>query len=187
MDLRMDEMSESRLALGVNPQLAHKIRVLAKMQAEEEEPIKVITAFRNWHDQQRLWQQGRDGEGNIINEAIVVTYAPPGHSWHELGLAVDCCPIVLLAVKGWDPRNPMWKRLGENGESLGLTWGGRWRDHLGHPNPDLPHFQLTGKFGVSPNDEVRQLFLEAGAMQVWKEAGLFDSENGSVQRDTVVS
>jgi hypothetical protein len=57
--------------------------------------------------------------------------------------------------------------MGSIGKSLGLFWGGDFQH-----NPDEPHFQLTGKFPVSPNDEVRQIFLQAGMSAVWREAGL---------------
>jgi peptidoglycan L-alanyl-D-glutamate endopeptidase CwlK len=163
----MDAASEAKLTF-VNPQLARKVESLAEMMELAGNPIKVMTAFRSWGEQQKLWLQGRDSQGNVTNAGLVVTHAPPGHSWHEYGLGVDCAPISLLEVKNWAPDSPLWPEMGAKGESLGLTWGGRWH------TPDRPHFQLTGCFPVSPNDEVRQIFLAAGMDEVWKEAGLFE-------------
>lgn len=52
-------------------------------------------------------------------------------------LAFDIAPTEYLSLKAWNPRGPLWKKLGERGEKLGLEWGGRWVSF-----PDLPHFQL---------------------------------------------
>lgn len=50
--------------------------------------------------------------------------------------AFDVCPVILLREKHWAPESPLWARLGEIGERLGLEWGGRWKEH-----PDQGHFQ----------------------------------------------
>lgn len=56
------------------------------------------------------------------------------HTHHAYGLAFDFCFN--------DKDNPYpndlkkWKKAGEIGKSLGLTWGGDWK------KPDRPHFQL---------------------------------------------
>ena len=36
---------------------------------------------------------------------------------------------------------PDYTELGELGESIGLVWGGRFRDRRGRLRPDMPHFQ----------------------------------------------
>lgn len=53
-------------------------------------------------------------------------------SKHLDGDAIDICPYLIFNQDGpdklnWDTRHPVWKRIGEIGESLGLTWGGRWK------------------------------------------------------------
>lgn len=150
----------------VCPQLAAKIRTLAEMmEVGSSEPIEVVQAFRSWGQQQKEWAQGRTAPGPIV------TNAPPGHSWHEFGMAVDVCPVSLTSTPNWSPESPIWINLANKGKSLGLFWGG---DFI-HCQPDQPHFQLTGKFPVSPNDEVRQIFLNAGMVELWAEAGLFDT------------
>lgn len=63
------------------------------------------------------------------------------HSKHLTGDALDLCPYGLYQLHGpdklhWDPTDPVWIRLGQIGESLGLTWGGRWVQR------DLGHFEL---------------------------------------------
>lgn len=60
------------------------------------------------------------------------------HSKHQDGLAVDIAPNDLLKEKGWAPDSPLWEKLGELGESVGMTWGGRWKQK------DLDHFEYKG-------------------------------------------
>ena len=51
--------------------------------------------------------------------------------------AIDLAPSHLIAMKNWGPAHPDWDTLGALGESLGLEWGGRWKQR------DAPHFQVT--------------------------------------------
>lgn len=56
-----------------------------------------------------------------------------GVSWtlaskHLVGDAIDICPYETYALHGpdklnWDAADPVWKRIGEIGESIGLKWG----------------------------------------------------------------
>ena len=63
------------------------------------------------------------------------------HSKHLDGLAIDVCPFELYDLRGpdklqWNSDDPVWKIIGEIGEKLGLTWGGRWT------KKDMGHFEL---------------------------------------------
>ena len=72
-----------------------------------------------------------------------------GTSWtarskHLTGDAIDLCPYAIYDVNGpdklnWDAGHPIWKRIGEIGESLGLRWGGRWQKR------DMGHFEMPTK------------------------------------------
>jgi hypothetical protein len=82
-------------------------------------PLVITSARRSSAEQARLVQQGRSR-----------TLA----SRHVLGLAFD---VDMLhwnrdAVPRW-----VWDRLGPLGESIGLTWGGRWTSFL-----DVGHFEI---------------------------------------------
>lgn len=153
----IDLPSQAALEL-LCPALSAKITQLADSFSE---PIRVIQGLRSWSDQEALWEQGRTLPGPIVTDAR------PGASWHEFGLAVDLGIISLLAQPGWAPNDPAWATMGALGKSLGLFWGGDFQH-----NPDRPHFQLTGRFPISPDDEVRQIFLDAGMAAVWQQAGL---------------
>lgn len=154
----MDAVSEARLEL-VNPRLAEKIRQMAEM-LKDEFAFRVTQGLRSWDEQAKLYAQGRTQPGKIV------TNAAPGHSWHNFGLAVDLVPLSELGPD-WNTAHPAWQRLLSCGSSVGLVEGAQFRTF-----PDWPHFQLTGSWPVSPNDEVRQCFLDGGMVAVWKEAGL---------------
>jgi peptidoglycan L-alanyl-D-glutamate endopeptidase CwlK len=160
----VDANSEARLSL-VWPKVAELARQLYTRLQQENLDIHIVQGFRSWNDQQALWAKGRDAQGNVIDHGAVVTNAPPGHSWHEFGMAIDVCPFVD-GKPDWDLANPAWKRIVAVGESLGFYSG----SHFVHPKPDWPHLQLTGRFPVSPDGEARQIFKDAGMEAVWQEA-----------------
>jgi hypothetical protein len=65
------------------------------------------------------------------------------HSKHQDGLAIDVAPYDVYALHGdnkidWNGADPIWLKMGQIGEALGLRWGGRW-----HP-ADLGHFEYVG-------------------------------------------
>lgn len=160
-EVEMDSISEARLQL-ICPALADKIHSLAAMLEDEGIVFRVTQGLRSWNDQDKLYQQGRSLPGKIV------TNAPAGHSWHEFGLAVDVVPMNQDPPQpDWDTSHPAWQRLIQVGESLGLYSGSEFV-HI----KDNPHFQLTGTFPLSPNDEARQLFRDQGMEAVWIEAGL---------------
>ncbi len=122
--------------------------------------IQVTQGLRSWNEQDALYAQGRTTPGPIV------TNAPGGTSWHNLGLACDIVPEdITPGQPDWNISNPAWTRIISVGESLGLVSGSEWRTFK-----DYPHFQLTGRFGVNPDDEVRKLFRDGGIMAVWQEA-----------------
>lgn len=46
--------------------------------------------------------------------------------------AIDVAPLLVFQLHGpdklqWDPTDPIWQKMGVIGESLGLRWGGRWK------------------------------------------------------------
>lgn len=161
----MDPHSESLLA-GVHPKLAEKVRLMADALSQENITIRVVQGLRSWAEQAVLYSKGRDMQGNIVNPAQVVTHAKPGASWHNFGLAVDVTPFDGN-IPDWNATHPAWKRIVAVGESMGLVSGSIWRTF-----PDWPHFQLTGKFPVSPDDGVRDTFAEGGIDSVWSDSGL---------------
>jgi peptidoglycan L-alanyl-D-glutamate endopeptidase CwlK len=156
----MDPRSESRLAL-VNSQLAEKVKDLAVLLAAEGIEIRVTQGLRSWGEQEALYAQGRTLPGPIVTNAM------PGYSWHNFGLAVDVAPFDAAGQPDWNAADPAWRKIITLGESIGLYSG----DEFLHCK-DEPHFQLTGKFPVSPNNQARELLAHLGTDAVWKAAGL---------------
>lgn len=83
----------------------------------------------------------RTHEQHLLNVLHGVSWTH--HSLHEDGLAIDIVPYDLytLAPGGdklqWDANAVVWQRLGKIGESLGLRWGGRWKQR------DMGHFEYV--------------------------------------------
>lgn len=53
-------------------------------------------------------------------------------SRHQDGLAMDVCPYDQYQLHGtdklqWDGVDPIWMKIGQIGEALGLRWGGRFK------------------------------------------------------------
>lgn len=64
----------------------------------------VTSGLRDSAKQAALYAQGRTAPGPIV------TNAPPGHSAHEHGLAIDVA-LQLPAGLSWDTNDPAWPRL----------------------------------------------------------------------------
>lgn len=84
--------------------------------------LRITSGFRSMAEQAQIYDDGRDGSGTVISEA------PPGHSLHNYGYAVD----VADHMNGY---NIDWNRLIAIGDYCHLENGG--------PG-DLPHFEYRG-------------------------------------------
>jgi peptidoglycan L-alanyl-D-glutamate endopeptidase CwlK len=99
--------------------------------------LRVTDGYRSVKEQAAIWQVGRDEDGNVVDERAVLTRARPGCSWHNWGRAYDVC--IVRFPGDVTPKNVYdgpWGRVGAIGESLGLTWGGHFKNIH-----DDPHFE----------------------------------------------
>lgn len=163
--MSLDSISQARLQ-SVLPELADKIAQMATI-LEDEFAFRVTQALRTWDEQATLYAQGRTAPGKVV------TNAKPGYSYHNFGMAVDLVPMIDL-TPDWNTSHPVWQRLIQVGESVGLVSGSRWRTF-----PDWPHFQLTGSLPESPDDAVRNAYVSGGMNGVWSLAGFFDGTTGA--------
>ena len=112
--------------------------------------------------------QGRMEACRALGETTipaVVTDAPPGHSWHEFGLAVDIGPEEITPGEpDWNETHPAWQRINAFAPTVGLFEG----NHYPGKFKDAPHLQPQ-EIPLSPTDADRQDFLEAGMSAVWAE------------------
>lgn len=112
--------------------VAEKARAFFAACAARNVAVLCTCTLRTREEQAALWAQGRTTPGRIV------TWAKPGTSLHEFGRAFDVVPlrggVPVWGTSGAD--GALWQLVGEIGEGVGLTWGGRWA------KPDRPHFQL---------------------------------------------
>jgi len=93
----------------------------------------IITAtYRSFAEQDALYAQGRTKPGQRV------TNARGGQSNHNYRVAFDMCPLDAAGKADWN-NAAAFKALGAIGESVGLSWGGRWKSF-----PDMPHFEKKG-------------------------------------------
>lgn len=124
MDRRLDSLSDRFKPLA--------ILLLARL-VEAQIPVIIVNTRRTLVEQQA---------------AVASGHSWVSHSLHQDGDAIDICPYQQYIEHGvsklqWDGGDPVWQRIGQLGEGLGLRWGGRW-----HP-PDLGHFEYHVA-GVAP-------------------------------------
>lgn len=106
-----------------------------------------ISGYRSLTEQAALYFQGRLQPGKIV------TYARPGLSWHNYGLAVDFCRDKDVERRGLQPS---WEKddyavLGEEAAKIpGLEWAGNWAKHF----RELPHVQFRVR-GATLQDSMR--------------------------------
>ena len=131
----------SRRIEDLQPLLQVKAKYWLEM-CEREWPGKdidplITNTLRTRKEQEDLWAKGRTKPGPKV------TWTK--ESAHLYGLAFDFVPL-RLGKPVWGNRRPediaLWTRMGQFAESLGLEWGGRWKDKKGKPKPDMPHIQV---------------------------------------------
>jgi peptidoglycan L-alanyl-D-glutamate endopeptidase CwlK len=158
----LDAISKVRLE-QVNPSLAAAIAQMDVILSGEGIQFRVTQGLRTWAEQNALYAQGRTIPGSIV------TNAKGGESWHNLGVAVDLVPMDQIPPQpDWDISHPVWQRMIQVAESLGLYSGSEFICLK-----DYPHLQETGRFPIAaPNDEARQIYSLQGAQAFWNEVNV---------------
>lgn len=109
---------------------------LEQCEAQDIQPLITCT-WRSNAEQEALYAQGRSHKGKIV------TNARGGQSRHNFMIdgkpaskAFDVVPIINGKPE-WDASHPAWGHMGEIGESVGLSWAGRWVKFR-----EYPHFEM---------------------------------------------
>ena len=133
----------SRLLSDLEPVTYEKvIRLLAAAPLVLGRELFIVYTHRTYAEQDALYAKGREKEGSIV------TNAKGGDSWHNVTLA-DGTPwshAIDFAFEEHGTQRPTWSTatrsereewelLGKMGKSIGLEWGGDFKD-LG----DYGHF-----------------------------------------------
>lgn len=114
-----------------HPQLQIKAARLLEECEKQGLKIKIGETLRTREEQDALYAQGRTKPGNIVTNAPGSSYS----SYHQWGTAFD---IYRNDGKGaYNESGDFFTRVGKIGKSVGLEWGGDWKNIV-----DKPHFQL---------------------------------------------
>jgi peptidoglycan L-alanyl-D-glutamate endopeptidase CwlK len=104
----------------MDPQYMQRLLMAFKVMKEKYGyDMAILEGYRSPERQDMLAKMGT----NVTNAAAF-------QSWHQYGLAADCAflrdgKIVVTEKDPWAMRG--YQLYGEVAESLGLTWGGRWK------------------------------------------------------------
>jgi peptidoglycan LD-endopeptidase CwlK len=138
------EMASRSLA-DLDPSVRAVAEQLLARAERADIPLTILCTLRTMEEQAALYAQGRSKSGAIV------TYARPGYSFHNFGLALDVVPTRLLMMKNWgetpghsEEARALWHQLGTIGVDIGLSWGGDFAKL-----PDFPHFQWSGGLSLA--------------------------------------
>jgi peptidoglycan LD-endopeptidase CwlK len=143
----LDKISLDRIELA-HPKVRAELLLILKesnRRLSGRMTVRFVWTLRTWSEQKLLWDQGRTRPGKIV------TFAKPGQSWHNYGLAVDICLIDKnTKMASWDTTTDFdsdkkadWMEVVEVFKSFGWEWGGDWPEQ----KRDRPHFEKT--FGLT--------------------------------------
>ena len=127
-DEKVDDRSETAIA-ALQPQVRPYARALVQGAAAAGIHIKVISGFRSYAEQDKLFAQGRTTAGRRV------TNCKGGESNHNFGIAFDIG--VFDDDNHYLPESSSYDAVGVMGKQLGLEWGGDWVSLV-----DKPHFEL---------------------------------------------
>ncbi len=165
----------------VHPALREKVIQLAERLSARQMSFLITDGQRTFEEQNALYRKGRKLVGGTwipidpVHHTDIVTWAKGGRSNHNYGLAIDSYPVIQGRVYTDIPDHASFefrqrfkaiqKAIGEEGEAVGLTWGGRWT----HPY-DPPHLQLFPKTEMTP-DQCLAIYQSGGnsLQAVWAE------------------
>lgn len=125
-------VSASRDWALMDPAFAQKLLLVFKIMKDSHGyDMAILEGYRSPERQNTLAGMGAS-----------VTNAAAWQSWHQYGLAADCAflrngKIVITEKDPWAMRG--YQLYGHVAESVGLTWGGRWKMmDFGHTELRLP-------------------------------------------------
>lgn len=147
--MRLDSKSEA-IFCNVYPEVAIRSkRAIDNFFKRTGLELRVTEGLRTYKKQLELY-----------NQTNKVTDALPGLSFHNYGMAVDCC------FAGDDPylskrsdQAQKWQIFGRCVEDAGLRWGGRFKII------DQPHVEISASLSVR---EMKQLLEKGGIRSVWQ-------------------
>jgi peptidoglycan L-alanyl-D-glutamate endopeptidase CwlK len=113
-------VTASRNWAMLNPEFTQRLLTVFKIMKEKYGyDMAILEGYRSPERQNLLASMG----SNVTNAAAF-------QSWHQYGLAADCAflrdgKLVISEKDPWAMRG--YQLYGEVAESVGMTWGGRWK------------------------------------------------------------
>ncbi len=103
--------------------------------------VLIYCTFRPREEQEHLYAIGRTLPGTVV------TWAQPGHSWHEWRRAFDAVPLVdgKPIWRVTPDTVSLWQRMGVIGKRIGFEWAGDWPEK----KREFPHFQWRDGLTIS--------------------------------------
>lgn len=129
----MKDLKNQSLIDRLHPAIRQRvIDFIDAVEAQTGLKIRITSGLRSFEEQQAIYDQGRTKPGDIVS------WAKPGSSYHNYGLAVDLWPWkpdysdINWQYEGFSE----WKPLAQK---FGLSWGGDFPKG----KTDPPHYQWT--------------------------------------------
>lgn len=120
----------------LHPRLQAKVEELKALCKKENLNIGIGECFRSVAEQDKLYAQGRTKPGSIVTNAKGSTYS----SQHQWGIAFD----FFKNVKGHEYDDiAFFNKVGALAKSIGLAWGGDWKNPVDKPHLYLPDWGST--------------------------------------------
>lgn len=131
----------SRRIEDLVPEMQEKAREFAGEMATAGVPFIFTSTRRTKEEQVELYARGRTKPGRKVTWTL--------KSKHIEGTAFDIA-VCKAGIPEWNVKIdvdedgiPDYFEAGQIGESIGLVWGGRFKDARGKPIPDFCHFELA--------------------------------------------
>lgn len=145
----------------VHPALRDRVLQVGQRLSARQMSFLITDGRRTFAEQDQLFRKGRKLVNGTwipidpVHHTGIVTKAPGGLSNHNYGLAIDSYPVISGRVFTDIPEHStnafrqrfraIQKAIGEEGEAVGLFWGGRWTSLV-----DTPHLQLFPEAEMKP-------------------------------------
>jgi len=124
----------SRKIADCIPEIQEKFAAFAVKMAEAGIPFMLTCTKRTQEEQDALYAQGRTAPGRVVTWTRKSKHIE-GRAF-DIAILKDGKPVWDLKADINDDHIPDYDQAGEIGESVGLRWGGRFK------NPDRPHYEV---------------------------------------------
>jgi peptidoglycan L-alanyl-D-glutamate endopeptidase CwlK len=130
----------SRKIDDLDPRMKEKFLQFAGKMSEVGIPFMLTRTRCTKEEQAALYAQGRTKPGLVVTWTLKSRHID-GEAF-DIAILNDGKPTWNTKISVNENDAPDYLEAGQIGESLGLEWGGRFKNNKGNPRPDAAHFQL---------------------------------------------